>query len=143
MIESNVEEIIEIERAAPVTILTPSPTGGGNEPVYELTELRKDDLIRMFYSDPNMAYIARLRGDSMIGAGIGDGDYVSVDYNKPAKNGDIILANYNGELIVKRLVYERGATYLVSENHSYKRYAVGADDALQVLAVVTGVHRRF
>ncbi|HSI82250.1 MAG: LexA family protein [Candidatus Methylacidiphilales bacterium] len=65
------------------------------------------------------AYAVRVKGDSMIGAGIMAGDVVILE-RKPAKPGDIIAAQTEGETTLKRLVEHAGRLFLKAENPLYK-----------------------
>nr|WP_271408148.1 S24 family peptidase [Pseudomonas sp. Q1-7] len=51
-------------------------------------------------------YLVRCGGDSMVGAGIHDGDLMVVDRSREAVEGDIVIAAVNGEPTVKRLAKE-------------------------------------
>lgn len=64
-------------------------------------------------------FALRVRGDSMIGAHILDGDIVILEDRKEARNGDIVAALIDGETTLKRYVMERGRPYLKAENPRY------------------------
>ncbi|MEO6055192.1 MAG: transcriptional repressor LexA [Chthoniobacterales bacterium] len=64
-------------------------------------------------------FAVEVKGDSMTGAGILDGDYVILE-QCPAKNGDIVGAVIDGEVTLKRLVVQNGTTFLHAENPNYK-----------------------
>jgi repressor LexA len=64
-------------------------------------------------------FALRVRGDSMIGAHILDGDIVILDGNKDVQNGDVVAALIDGETTLKRFVVEHGRPYLRAENPSY------------------------
>src|SRR5947209_13363251 len=57
-------------------------------------------------------FALRVRGDSMIGAHILDGDVVILEQSKEAHNGDIVAALIDGETTLKRYVVDRGRPYL-------------------------------
>jgi len=61
-------------------------------------------------------FALRVRGDSMIGAHILDGDIVILEDRQNAKNGDIVAALIDGETTLKRYVTDRGRPYLKAEN---------------------------
>lgn len=61
-------------------------------------------------------FALRVRGDSMIGAHILDGDIVILEDRKDAHSGDIVAALIDGETTLKRYVVERGRPYLKAEN---------------------------
>ena len=60
-----------------------------------------------------------VRGDSMIGAHIVDGDIVILEESKEVHNGDIVGALIDGETTLKRYVVEHGRPYLKAENPRY------------------------
>lgn len=64
-------------------------------------------------------FALRVRGDSMIGAHILDGDVVVLEDRKTAKNGDVVAALIDGETTLKRFVTERGRPYLKAENPQF------------------------
>jgi DNA polymerase V len=61
------------------------------------------DLNEQLIAHPAATYFVRVQGDSMIGAGIEDGDLLIVDRAIEPKHGDIVVAGFFGELTVKRL----------------------------------------
>lgn len=85
------------------------------------------------------AFLLQTRGDSMIDAGIYDGDYVLVRRQSNADNGDIVVAMLEGESTVKRFFKESGAIRLQPENQTLKPI-VSRD--VQVLGKVVGLFRR-
>src|SRR5262249_59119521 len=64
-------------------------------------------------------FALRVRGDSMIGAHILDGDIVILEDTKEVHDGDIVAALIDGETSLKRCVVERGRPYLKAENPRY------------------------
>ncbi len=70
-------------------------------------------------SRPGQTFALRVRGDSMTGAHILDGDVVILEDRKEAKSGDIVAALIDGETTLKRYVVERGRPYLKAENPRY------------------------
>lgn len=64
-------------------------------------------------------FILKVSGDSMVDAGIIEGDLVIADTNKEAKNGDVVVALIDNENTLKRLIKEGGKMYLKAENKKY------------------------
>ena len=64
-------------------------------------------------------FALRVRGDSMIGAHILDGDVVILEQSKEVHNGDIVAALIDGETTLKRYVVDHGRPYLKAENPRY------------------------
>jgi repressor LexA len=65
------------------------------------------------------SFALRVRGDSMTGAHILDGDIVILENSKEAQDGHIVAALIDGETTLKRYVMEHGRPYLRAENPSY------------------------
>lgn len=89
--------------------------------------------------DAKGLFALRVKGDSMIGAGILDGDLVIVRPQASAKNGDIVVARVNEEeATVKRLIRKPGVIQLAAENPKYKPIPVDENTAIigKVIRVV-------
>lgn len=84
-------------------------------------------------------FVLRVQGESMIGAGIMDGDFVVVRQQKTADNGDIVVALLGDEATVKRFYREADAIRLQPENASMEAIRVRDVD---VLGKVVAVFRR-
>ena len=69
--------------------------------------------------DPS-CFALRVRGDSMINAGILDGDKVVVYPQQTAMNGQIVVARIGDEATVKRLSRKNGEIWLMPENEAYE-----------------------
>lgn len=61
-------------------------------------------------------FALKVRGDSMVGAGILSGDVVVLEFRGEARNGDIVAALIDGETTLKRYVMQRGKPFLKAEN---------------------------
>ncbi len=64
-------------------------------------------------------FALRVRGDSMTGAGILDGDVVILEHRE-ARNGEIVAALLDGESTLKRFITQRGRSFLKAENPKYR-----------------------
>jgi len=88
-------------------------------------------------------FFLRIKGDSMVGRGIFDGDYVMVSPSTRAKDGDIVAARLGDEATVKTLTH-RGATIVLEPaNDADRAIEVGPRDDFAVLGVVCGIFRPF
>lgn len=85
-------------------------------------------------------FALRVRGDSMINAGIFEGDIVIIKRTPTANNGDIVVALLEDEATVKRLRRENGHVWLLPENESYS--PINGDNA-DLLGVVVSLRREF
>ena len=84
-----------------------------------------------------------VQGDSMMGAGICDGDKVVVDKALKPKHKDIVVAVVDSEYTIKRLYQLRGKTELQPENPSYEAITFNENSELQIWGVVVGVVRKY
>lgn len=94
------------------------------------------DLNELLVSHPSSTYFVKAAGDSMIEAGISDGDLLVVDSARTADHGDIVIAAVEGEFTVKRLQL-RPTVQLIPMNSAYSPIMVGSEDTLDVFGVVT------
>lgn len=87
-------------------------------------------------------YVLKVRGDSMVDDGILDGDLVIIARRERADNGEMVVANVNGEVTLKRLYREGEKVRLQPANSLMSPiYAAARDVAVQ--GVVVGLMRRF
>jgi repressor LexA len=89
---------------------------------------------------PDRTSYATIRGDSMSGIGLLDGDIVVVEHNTPTRPGDVVVAVIDDRITVKTLALERGEYVLRAENPNYEDIRPGS--SLEVLGVVVGSFRR-
>ncbi len=109
-------------------------------PVEEQAEEKvtlEDYLVR----DRNATFLLRVKGDSMIEAGIHEGDLVIVERGREAKVHDIVVGVLDGEYTLKELVKEGGKYFLRARNAAYPDLHAMHD--LQVAGVVRGVVRKY
>ena len=93
-----------------------------------------------FFSEDGEVFALKVRGDSMIGAAILDGDFVIVRQQNSANPGDIIVALIDDEATVKTLANIDGRVVLKAENPAYNPIPFDRSDC-QVLGKVCGVFR--
>ena len=86
----------------------------------------------------NNSFMLRVKGDSMINAGIFDGDLLIVTPQKVANNGDIVVAVIGEEATVKTFYREKGRIRLQPENDSMEPIYV---TEVELAGKVTGLFR--
>ncbi len=87
-------------------------------------------------------FVLRVRGDSMTGAGIFDGDLIVVHPQEQAENGEIVVARVcEDEATTKRFYREGRMIRLEAENELYEPIIVNADD-VELVGRVVGVLRQ-
>ncbi|PIR54005.1 repressor LexA [Candidatus Peregrinibacteria bacterium CG10_big_fil_rev_8_21_14_0_10_42_8] len=91
--------------------------------------------------DKSSTFLLRVKGDSMMDAGIYEGDIVVVNRKRTPKLNDIVVGVLDGEFTLKRLKRDKGKYYLQAENASYPdMYAV---EELQTAGVIEGIMRKY
>lgn len=131
------------EEAAPLPklplFLSPVPAGWPS-PAEDYVE-HSLNLHAHLVSNPASTFFLRVSGDSMIGAGIFDGDLLVVDRALTACSGSIVIASVGGELTVKRYVVRGKRMFLVPENPDFSKIDVTElDDFLVWGVVIHSVH---
>jgi len=89
------------------------------------------------------AFFLKVKGDSMNGRAILDGDYVLISPSAKAKDGDIIGARLGPEATIKTLRQNGASITLEPANPNEQSISVGPNDDFRVLGVVSGVFRPF
>ena len=87
-------------------------------------------------------FALRVKGESMTGAGIRDGDVALVHQASEAADGDIVVAIMDGEATVKRFFNKNRRVVLHAENPEFKDIAVRPDVDFRLAGVVVGIVRR-
>lgn len=82
-------------------------------------------------------FLFRVRGDSMTGAGIYEGDTLLVDRSMEPRHNHIVLAVLNNEFTVKRLYRRGGTVKLMAENPLYPARVIKSEEELTIWGVVT------
>jgi repressor LexA len=88
-------------------------------------------------------YFLRVKGDSMIGRAISDGDFVMVNPAAKAKENDIVAARIGEDATVKTLSKMNGKVVLSPANPAEREIEIQPGDDFGILGVVCGVFRPF
>jgi repressor LexA len=86
-------------------------------------------------------YLLRVRGMSMQGAGILDGDLLAVKQAREARNGQIVVARIDDEVTVKRLQQRAGRVELLPENPEFEPIVVRAGQEFAIEGLAVGLIR--
>jgi DNA polymerase V len=97
------------------------------------------DLNEFLVQRKEATFFVKAKGDSMIGAGIHDGDTLIVDRSITASDGCIVIAVVDSEFTVKRLKKRKGSISLIPENPNFEPIEFKEGQELQVFGVVTYV----
>ena len=97
------------------------------------------DLNDRFIANPPATFFFTVKGDSMVGAGIFDGATLIVDRSLRPKSSNIVIADVDGEWMVKRLYKRSGVIKLLSENPLNEPIVLKEGQELVIFGVVTYV----
>jgi repressor LexA len=89
---------------------------------------------------PSDTVLIRVKGDSMIDAGILEGDLVVVEKRHDARKGEIVVAIVDNQFTLKRLDVDRGEFILRAENKGYA--PIRPEGALEIFGVMVGLVRK-
>lgn len=123
-----------------IPVLGRVPAGSPREAI----ELDEEELLL----DPSLAgegevFALRVRGDSMEGAHICEGDYVLVRAQQTAEDGEIVVAVVDGEATVKRIRRQKEGIRLEPANPAYRPLDVpNGSPAVRIAGKVVGVFRK-
>lgn len=106
----------------------PSPAEDHSEACLDLNEHLIDR--------PAATFFVRVSGESMLGAGIHDGDLLIVDRSLTPVDGDIVIAVVDGDHLVKRLSLSGTGVTLLSENPAFAPIRLNGEQQLHIWGVV-------
>ena len=118
-----------------IPLLNDSVSAGFPSPADDYTE-ENIDLNEHLISNPFSTFFLRVKGESMINAGIKDKDLIIVDKSLIAKPGDIVIAMIDGEFTIKRLSIKNDELYLKAENHNFPDFSFKNHIDVQIWGVV-------
>lgn len=90
---------------------------------------------------PERSYLLKVRGDSMVEAGIRDGDLVVIEKGVLPSERDIVVAEVDGEFTLKYLRKKEGQFYLMPANREYS--PIYPQDNLTIFGIVVSVIRKY
>jgi len=116
-------------------------SAGFPSPADDFTEVRIS-LDKELIKNKEATFYARVSGDSMVGAGLDDGDLLVIDRSLSPENGKIAICFIDGDFTVKRIKKEKGKFYLMPENKKYKAIELNEDNELIIWGVVEYVIKK-
>lgn len=128
-----------------VADLVPVPVVGSvaaGQPILAIENIVGELLVEAHLAQRGRCFALEVSGDSMVGAGISDRDFVIVRQQQVAENGDIVVALLGDEATVKRLHIDDEQIELRPENPRHRSLVVRPDDDLRVQGKVIAVCRR-
>lgn len=116
-------------------------SAGFPSPADDFKEIRIS-LDKELVKNKDATFYARVNGDSMIGAGLDDGDLLVIDRSLNAESGKIAVCFIDGEFTVKRIKREKKKIYLLPENKKYKPIELKQENELIIWGIVEYVIKK-
>ena len=116
-------------------------SAGFPSPADDFKEVRIS-LDKELIKNKEATFYAKVSGDSMVDAGLDDGDLLVIDRSLSPENGKIAICFIDGDFTVKRIKKEKGKFYLIPENKNYKKIRIKKEDRLLIWGIVTYVIKK-
>ena len=100
------------------------------------------DLNRALITNPAATFCARVIGDSMVDAGINEGDLLIIDRSLTPHDGNIAVCFIDGDFTVKRLSVRADGIYLTPANTDFPELKVQENSSFQVWGVVSHIIKK-
>lgn len=97
------------------------------------------DLNKALIKNKDATFYGRVKGDSMIDAGLNDGDLLIIDKSIEPKDNKIAVCFIDGDFTVKRIKITKDIVWLIAENKNYKPIKVTKDNDFLIWGIVTNV----
>jgi repressor LexA len=130
------DNIFQPKRTVDIPIIGKVTAG---EPVLAVEHIEDTFPVPIELAERGPLFMLRVQGDSMIEAGILDGDYVIVKQQNDAINGDVVIALIDNEATIKRFYKEKNYIRLQPENQSMEPIIV---KDVKILGKVIGLYRK-
>jgi DNA polymerase V len=101
------------------------------------------DINKEYIKNKDTTFFAKVKGNSMINAGIFDGDLLIIDKSLEPQNDKIAVCQIDGEFTVKRIKIEKDVVWLIAENDNFKPIKVTPDNELLIWGIVTASIKKF
>ncbi len=113
-------------------------SAGFPSPADDFKEIRIS-LDKELVKNGDATFYAKVSGDSMINAGLSDGDLIVIDRSLDPEHSKIAVCFIDGDFTVKRIIKKGGDLYLKPENKNYKPIKIDEENQLQIWGIVTYV----
>jgi DNA polymerase V len=102
------------------------------------------DLNQVLIKNPSSTFYARVRGNSMKGAGVCDGDLVIIDKSLTPHNDSLLVCFIDGEFTLKKVRKVNDDLFLIPENPDFKPIKINPESDFRLWGVVTyTIHRKY
>lgn len=131
----------EGSKKIPLDLFAHQIPAGFPSPAEDFLEKRLD-LNDYLIKNKSATFLVKVKGDSMVKAGIFDGDILVVDRSVEAREDKIVVGVLNGEFTVKKIKKEKSRLFLMPESDDFKPIEVTEEMSFQIWGVVTySIHK--
>ena len=116
-------------------------SAGFPSPADDFKEIRIS-LDRELVKNQESTFYARVSGDSMIEAGLDDGDLIVIDRSVDPENGKVVVCFIDGEFTVKKIKKKEKKIFLMPQNKKYKPIEIKDGDELIIWGIVEYVIKK-
>ncbi|PKB16453.1 LexA family transcriptional regulator [Flavobacterium sp. 5] len=131
----------EFESEIQIPYINEGVSAGFPSPAADFMETNID-LNKELSENPLATFYIKVKGNSMIDAGINDKDVLVVDRSLEPQNNKIAICCIDGEFTVKRIQVEKDCLYLMPENSNYEPIKVTEENQLIIWGMVTYVIKK-
>ena len=131
----------DFESDRQIPYITEGVSAGFPSPATDFMETNID-LNKELSENPLATFYIKVKGNSMIDAGINDKDVLVVDRSLEPQNNKIAICCIDGEFTVKRIQVEKDCLYLMPENPNYEPIKVTEENQLIIWGMVTYVIKK-
>ena len=128
------EASVEAELALPM--IDGGISAGFPSPAQDYIDL-KIDLNKELIANPSTTFYGRVRGVSMLDAGISNGDILIIDKSIEPKDGDTVVCFIDGEFTLKYIKTDGETVFLVPANEKFKPIQITEENIFCIWGVVT------
>lgn len=101
------------------------------------------DINKEYIKNKDTTFFAKVKGNSMINAGIFDDDLLIIDKSLEPQNNKIAICQIDGSFTVKRIKIEKDVVWLIAENDDFKPIKVTAENELMIWGIVIASIKKF
>ena len=131
----------ELNKESSIPYALSTVSAGFPSPADDFKEIRIS-LDKELVKNQEATFYARVDGDSMIGAGLEDGDLLVIDRSLYPENGKIAICLVDREFTIKRIKKEKNRLYLMPENKKYKPIELKEGNELVIWGIVEYVIKK-
>ncbi|MDI9310811.1 MAG: translesion error-prone DNA polymerase V autoproteolytic subunit [Limnohabitans sp.] len=133
--------IPDTENSMDMPFVSSGIKAGFPSPAADFDEVRIS-LDQIVVKNKSATFYAKASGNSMIGAGISDGDILVIDRSLEPANNKIVVCCVDGEFTVKRIKIEKQIVCLVPENDDFEPIYITEDNQFVIWGIVTYVLKK-